>query len=309
MMNVYTSVDQLIGNTPLLELTRLEAVLGLQARLFAKAEQFNPGGSAKDRVAKKMLDEAERLGKLRPGAAIIEPTSGNTGIGLCAVGASRGYRVIIVMPDSMSVERRLLMKAYGAEVVLTPGKDGMSGAIAEAERLAETIPGSFVPGQFDNPDNPRAHYETTGPELWRDLDGKIDFFVAGVGTGGTVSGVGKFLKEKNPRVRVVGVEPAGSAVLSGKPAGKHGLQGIGAGFVPAVLAKDVLDEVMTVTEEQAYETARLVGKTEGILIGISGGAALYAAAELAKSPQNAGKQIAVLLPDSGERYLSTPLFE
>ncbi|MBQ0092288.1 MAG: pyridoxal-phosphate dependent enzyme, partial [Clostridiales bacterium] len=219
------------------------------------------------------------------------------------------YRVIIVMPDSMSVERRLLMKAYGAEVVLTPGKDGMSGAIAEAERLAETIPGSFVPGQFDNPDNPRAHYETTGPELWRDLDGKIDFFVAGVGTGGTVSGVGKFLKEKNPRVRVVGVEPAGSAVLSGKPAGKHGLQGIGAGFVPAVLAKDVLDEVMTVTEEQAYETARLVGKTEGILIGISGGAALYAAAELAKSPQNAGKQIAVLLPDSGERYLSTPLFE
>ena len=308
-MNVYSSVDQLIGNTPVLELSRFGKAVGTQAKLFAKLEQFNPGGSAKDRVAKKMLDEAERTGKLAPGAAIIEPTSGNTGIGLCAVGASRGYRVIIVMPDSMSVERRLLMKAYGAEVVLTPGKDGMSGAIAEAERLADTIPGSFLPGQFDNPDNPRAHYETTGPELWDALDGKIDVFVAGVGTGGTISGVGKFLKEKNPRVRVVGVEPAGSAVLSGKPAGKHGLQGIGAGFVPAVLAKDVLDEVVTVTEEQAYETARQVGKTEGVLIGISGGAALYAAAELAKEPQNAGKHIAVLLPDSGERYLSTPLFE
>ena len=308
-MNVYSSVDRLIGNTPVLALSRFGEAVGTQAKLFAKLEQFNPGGSAKDRVAKKMLDEAERLGKLRPGAAIIEPTSGNTGIGLCAVGASRGYRVIIVMPDSMSVERRLLMKAYGAEVVLTPGKDGMSGAIAEAEKLAETIPGSYIPGQFDNPDNPRAHYETTAPELWRDLDGKIDFFVAGVGTGGTISGVGRFLKEKDPRVRIVGVEPAGSAVLSGKPAGKHGLQGIGAGFVPAVLARDVIDAIAAVTEEQAYETARLVGKTEGILIGISGGAALYAAAELAKDPQNAGKHIAVLLPDSGERYLSTPLFE
>ena len=306
MAKIYTSVSQLIGGTPLLELTHLEK--GLGARVLAKLESRNPAGSAKDRVALAMIDEAERQGLLKPGSVIIEPTSGNTGIGLCSVGTSRGYRCIIVMPDTMSMERRLLMKAYGAELVLTPGKLGMSGAIAKAEELAKTYPDSFVAGQFVNPANPKAHYETTGPEIWQDTDGQVDLFVAGVGTGGTVTGTGRYLKERNPAIRVVGVEPADSPVLTQGRSGPHGIQGIGAGFVPEILDRSVLDDVKTVTTQQAYETGRRLGREEGVLAGISGGAALHAALELAAQPENAGKTIVVLLPDSGERYLTTPMY-
>lgn len=308
MSAIYTSVEQLIGKTPLLELTHIEKKLGLQARLLAKLEAFNPGGSAKDRVAKAMIDDAERSGKLKPGAVIIEPTSGNTGIGLACVAAARGYRVIIVMPDSMSMERRMLMTAYGAELVLTPGAEGMKGAIAKAEELARELPGSFIPGQFVNPANPAAHYAATGPEIWADTDGQVDVFVAGVGTGGTITGVGRYLKERSPAVRVVAVEPAGSPVLSKGVAGKHGIQGIGAGFVPDALDTSVYDQVVTVTEEEAYAAGRLLGRTEGVLAGISSGAALHAAMELAKLPEYKGKTIVVLLPDTGDRYLSTPMF-
>lgn len=308
MSAIYTSVEQLIGKTPLLELTHIEKKLGLQARLLAKLEAFNPGGSAKDRVAKAMIDDAERSGKLKPGAVIIEPTSGNTGIGLACVAAARGYRVIIVMPDSMSVERRMLMTAYGAELVLTPGAEGMKGAIAKAEELARELPGSFIPGQFVNPANPAAHYAATGPEIWADTDGQVDVFVAGVGTGGTITGVGRYLKERSPAVRVVAVEPAGSPVLSKGVAGKHGIQGIGAGFIPDALDTSVYDQVVTVTEEEAYAAGRLLGRTEGVLAGISSGAALHAAMELAKRPEYKGKTIVVLLPDTGDRYLSTPMF-
>lgn len=309
MSAVYTSVEQLIGKTPLLELTRIERKLGLQARLLAKLEYLNPAGSAKDRAAKSMLDDAEARGKLKPGSVIIEPTSGNTGIGLACVAAARGYRVIIVMPDSMSMERRLVMAAYGAELVLTPGAEGMKGAIAKAEALAAEIPGSFIPGQFVNPANPAAHYATTGPEIWADTGGAVDIFVAGVGTGGTITGVGRYLKERSPAVRVVAVEPAGSPVLSGGAAGKHGLQGIGAGFVPAALDTSVYDEVITVKDEEAYAAGRLMGRAEGVLVGISSGAALHAAIELAKLPEHKGKTVVALLPDTGDRYLSTPMFQ
>jgi cysteine synthase A len=296
-----------MGKTPLLELTNTEARHGLKATLLAKLEGMNPAGSAKDRVAKAMIDDAQRRGLITEGSVIIEPTSGNTGIGLCAVAAARGYRAMIVMPDSMSAERIMLMKAYGAEVVLTPGAEGMAGAIAKAEALQKEIPGSFIPGQFDNPANAKAHFDTTGPEIWEDTAGEVDVFVAGVGTGGTITGTGAFLKSKNPEIRVVAVEPAGSAVLSGGKAGKHGLQGIGAGFVPKVLDTTVYDQVMTVTEAQAYEAARLLGRKAGILVGISSGAALYAAMEIGK--ENPGKTIVVILPDTGDRYLSTVLFQ
>ena len=305
---IYTSVEQLIGKTPLLELRRLERELGLKARLLAKLEAFNPGGSVKDRVALAMIEDAEARGLLKEGAVIIEPTSGNTGIGLAAVAAARGIRLIIVMPETMSVERRLLMKAYGAELVLTEGAKGMAGAIERAEALAAEIPGSFIAGQFVNPANPRAHLASTGPELWADAEGRIDVFVAGVGTGGTVSGVGRFLKEKNPAVRIAAVEPAGSPVLSGGKPGPHGLQGIGAGFVPEVLDTDLVDEVLRVTEDEAYAAGRLLARREGVLAGISSGAALHAAIELARREENAGRTVVVLLPDTGDRYLSTALF-
>ena len=309
MSRIYTSVQQLIGATPLLELCNLEKEEKLAARVLAKLEYFNPAGSAKDRVALAMILDAEEKGILKPGSTIIEPTSGNTGIGLAAVGTARGYRTIIVMPDSMSRERQLLMGAYGAELVLTPGALGMTGAIAKAEELAKEIPGSFIPDQFGNPANAIAHYRTTGPEIWADTDGNVDIFVAGVGTGGTITGVGRYLKEQNPHIRVVGVEPADSAVLSGGKAGPHGLMGIGAGFVPAALDTSIYDEIIPVTSEEAYACARDMARTEGVLVGITSGAALHAAAMLAKRPENRGKVIVVLLPDTGERYLSTPLFQ
>lgn len=309
MSRYYTSADQLIGHTPLLRLTRIEESEKLPAALFAKVEYFNPTGSVKDRIAKAMIDDSEERGLLRPGATIIEPTSGNTGIGLAAVGAARGYPVIIVMPETMSVERRQLMKAYGAEVVLTEGPKGMKGAIAKAEELAKTIPDSWTPSQFSNPANPAIHKKTTGPEIWTDLDGKADIFVAGIGTGGTISGVGSYLKEKDPNVRIVAVEPESSPVLSEGHAGAHKIQGIGAGFVPDTLNTHIYDEVITVSNEEAFDAARRVGTEEGILVGISSGAALAAAIELAKRPENEGKNIVVLFPDAGDRYLSTPLFE
>jgi cysteine synthase A len=308
MSNIYTSADQLIGKTPLLELTHLEKAYNLNARLLAKLEYFNPAGSVKDRIAKAMIDDAEAKGLLKEGSAIIEPTSGNTGIGLAAVAAARGYRIIIVMPETMSVERRQLMKAYGAELVLTEGAKGMKGAIAKAKELAEATPNSFIPGQFVNPANPKAHYETTGPEIFADTDGKVDYFVAGVGTGGTVTGVGRYLKEKLPQVKVVAVEPKTSAVLSTGVAGSHKIQGIGAGFVPDVLDTAIYDEIIPVENEDAFATGREIGKHEGVLVGISSGAAVWAAIELAKRPENAGKTIVALLPDTGDRYLSTPLF-
>ena len=308
MANIYTSADQLIGKTPLLELTHIEKNLGLEARILAKLEYFNPAGSVKDRIAKAMIDEAETAGKLKSDSVIIEPTSGNTGIGLAAVAAARGYRIIIVMPETMSVERRQLMKAYGAELVLTEGAKGMKGAIAKAEELASEIPNSFIPGQFVNPANPKAHRENTGPEIYVDTDGKVDIFVAGVGTGGTVTGVGEYLKSQNPAIKVVAVEPTASAVLSTGVAGPHKIQGIGAGFVPEVLNTGIYDEIMTVANEDAFATGKLIGKSEGVLIGISSGAAAFAAIELAKRPENKGKTIVVLLPDTGDRYLSTPLF-
>lgn len=308
MSHIYTSVDQLIGNTPLLELTHIEHDLGLKAKILAKLEYLNPAGSVKDRVAKYMLDEAEASGRLKPDSVIIEPTSGNTGIGLASVAAARGYRVIIVMPDTMSMERRQLMKAYGAELVLTEGSGGMKRAIARAEELAAEIPNSFIPGQFINPANPKAHFETTGPEIYRDTDGSVDIFVAGVGTGGTITGTGEYLKSMNPNIHIVAAEPASSAVLSGSTPGPHGLQGIGAGFVPEILNTKVYDEVIKVTEEEAYTAGRLIGTREGILIGISSGAAAHAAMELSRRPENAGKTIVVLLPDTGDRYLSTPMF-
>ena len=308
MSRIYTSADQLIGNTPLLELTHIEKEFGLKARILAKLEYFNPAGSVKDRIAKAMIDEAEASGKLAPGSVIIEPTSGNTGIGLAAVAAARGYHIIIVMPETMSVERRQLMKAYGAELVLTEGAKGMKGAIAKAQELAAEIPGSFIPGQFVNPANPQAHRSTTGPEIWADTDGAVDIFVAGVGTGGTVTGVGEYLKGQNPAVKVVAVEPASSAVLSTGVAGAHKIQGIGAGFVPDVLNTAVYDEIIPVTNEDAFATGKLIGRKEGVLVGISSGAATWAAIELAKREENAGKTIVVLLPDTGDRYLSTPLF-
>ena len=308
MSNIYTSADQLIGKTPLLELTHIEKAHDLKAKIVAKLEYFNPAGSVKDRIAKAMIDDAEAKGLLKAGSVIIEPTSGNTGIGLASVAAARGYRIIIVMPETMSVERRQLMKAYGAELVLTEGAKGMKGAIAKADELAKEIPNSFVAGQFVNPANPKAHYETTGPEIWADTDGKVDFFVAGVGTGGTITGTGKFLKEKNPAVKVVAVEPKTSAVLSTGIAGSHKIQGIGAGFVPAVLDTKVYDEIIPVENDDAFATGREIGQSEGVLVGISSGAALWAAIELAKRPENEGKTIVVLLPDTGDRYLSTPLF-
>ena len=309
MSKIFKSADQLIGGTPLLELSGIEREYGLKARLLAKLEYFNPAGSVKDRVAKVMLDEAEKAGELRPGAVVIEPTSGNTGIGLAAVAAARGYKAVIVMPDTMSEERRRLVKAYGAELVLTDGKKGMTGAIEKAEELKAEIPGSIIAGQFVNPANPKAHFETTGPEIYDDTDGKVDIFVAGVGTGGTVTGVGRYLKSKNPDIKIVAVEPSDSAVLSGKSAGPHKLQGIGAGFVPEVLDMSVCDEIMTVTSEQAFAAGREMGRREGVLVGISSGAALHAAKELAKREENEGKTIVVLLPDTGDRYLSTELFE
>lgn len=308
MSRIYTSADQLIGRTPLLELTHIERKFGLNARILAKLEYFNPGGSVKDRVALAMIDDAEAKGTLKPGSVIIEPTSGNTGIGLASVAAARGYRIIIVMPETMSVERRQLMKAYGAELVLTEGAKGMTGAIAKAEELAKEIPGSFVPGQFVNPANPKAHFETTGPEIWADTDGQVDYFVAGVGTGGTVTGVGRYLKSQNAAVKVVAVEPKSSAVLSTGVAGAHKIQGIGAGFVPEVLDTAVYDEIIAVADEDAFRLGRELGRSEGVLVGISSGAALWAAIELAKRPENAGKTIVALLPDTGDRYLSTPLF-
>ena len=309
MSKIYTSADQLIGKTPLLELTHIEKKYGLKAKVLAKLEYFNPAGSVKDRIARKMLDDAEAAGKLTPDLVIIEPTSGNTGIGLASVAAARGYRIIIVMPETMSVERRQLMKAYGAELVLTEGAKGMKGAIAKADELAKEIPNSFVPGQFVNPSNPKAHYETTGPEIFEDTDGEVDIFVAGVGTGGTVTGVGEYLKDKKPGVKVVAVEPETSAVLSTGVAGAHKIQGIGAGFVPDVLDTKVYDEIIPVSNEAAFEAGKLIGKSEGVLVGISSGAAAYAAIELAKRPENEGKTIVVLLPDTGDRYLSTPLFQ
>lgn len=308
MSRIYTAADQLIGHTPLLELTHLEQEFGLKARIVAKLEYFNPAGSVKDRIAKAMIDDAEAKGLLKPGSVIIEPTSGNTGIGLASVAAARGYRIIIVMPETMSVERRQIMKAYGAELVLSEGSQGMKGAIAKADELAKEIPNSFVAGQFVNPANPKAHYETTGPEIWADTDGKVDFFVAGVGTGGTITGTGKFLKEKNPAVKVVAVEPKTSAVLSTGIAGSHKIQGIGAGFVPDVLDTKIYDEIIPVDNDDAFAVGKEMGHREGVLVGISSGAALWAAIELAKRPENAGKTIVVLLPDTGDRYLSTPLF-
>lgn len=308
MANVYTSADQLIGRTPLLELSHIEAANDLKAKIYAKLEYFNPAGSVKDRVAKAMIDDAEKSGALKKTSTIIEPTSGNTGIGLAAVAAARGYRIIIVMPDTMSVERRQLMKAYGAELVLSEGAKGMKGAIAKAEELAKEIPDSFIPSQFTNPSNPKAHFETTGPEIYEDLDGEIDIFVAGVGTGGTITGVGEYLKSKNKNIKVVAVEPQSSAVLSTGVAGPHKIQGIGAGFVPEVLNTGIYDEIIPVANEDAFATGKLIGRSEGVLVGISSGAAAYAAIELAKRPENAGKKIVVLLPDTGDRYLSTPLF-
>ena len=307
MSNIYTSADQLIGKTPLLELTHIEKAHDLKAKIVAKLEYFNPAGSVKDRIAKAMIDDAEAKGLLKPGSVIIEPTSGNTGIGLASVAAARGYRIIIVMPETMSVERRQLMKAYGAELVLTEGAKGMKGAIAKADELAKEIPNSFVAGQFVNPANPKAHYETTGPEIWADTDGKVDFFVAGVGTGGTITGTGKFLKEKNPAVKVVAVEPKTSAVLSTGIAGSHKIQGIGAGFVPDVLDTKIYDEIIPVDNDDAFAVGKEMGHREGVLVGISSGAALWAAIALAKRPENAGKTIVVLLPDTGDRYLATPL--
>ena len=309
MSKIYTSADQLIGKTPLLELTHIEKKYGLKAKVLAKLEYFNPAGSVKDRIARKMLDDAEAAGKLTPDSVIIEPTSGNTGIGLASVTAARGYRIIIVMPETMSVERRQLMKAYGAELVLTEGAKGMKGAIAKADELAKEIPNSFVPGQFVNPSNPKAHYETTGPEIFEDTDGEVDIFVAGVGTGGTITGVGEYLKDKKPGVKIVAVEPETSAVLSTGVAGAHKIQGIGAGFVPDVLDTKVYDEIIPVSNEAAFEAGKLIGKSEGVLVGISSGAAAHAAIELAKRPENEGKTIVVLLPDTGDRYLSTPLFQ
>ena len=309
MPSIYTSADQLIGKTPLLELTHIEKETGAKARILAKLEYFNPAGSVKDRIAKAMIDEAEASGKLKPGSTIIEPTSGNTGIGLASVATARGYCIIITMPETMSVERRQLMKAYGAELVLTEGAKGMKGAIAKAEELAKEIPGSFLPGQFVNPANPAAHRSTTGPEIWTDTEGKVDIFVAGVGTGGTVTGVGQYLKEQNPAVKVVAVEPKDSPVLSEGRSGAHKIQGIGAGFVPEVLDTAVYDEIIPVSNEDAFAAGRLVGRKEGILVGISSGAALHAAIQLAKRPENAGKTIVALFPDTGDRYLSTPLFE
>ena len=308
MSKIYTSADQLIGRTPLLELTHIEAAENLEAKILGKLEYFNPAGSVKDRIAKAMIDDAEASGKLKPGSVIIEPTSGNTGIGLASVAAARGYRIIIVMPETMSVERRQLMKAYGAELVLTDGAKGMKGAIAKADELAKEIPNSFVPGQFVNPANPDAHKRTTGPEIWEDTDGKVDIFVAGVGTGGTVTGVGEYLKSQNPNVKIVAVEPATSPVLSKGVAGAHKIQGIGAGFVPDVLNTKVYDEVIPVANEDAFAAGKLVGHKEGVLVGISSGAALWAAIQLAKRPENKGKTIVALLPDTGDRYLSTPLF-
>ncbi len=308
MANIYTSADQLIGKTPLLELTHIEKKYGLKAKLLAKLEYFNPAGSVKDRIAKAMIDDAEEKGLLKEGSVIIEPTSGNTGIGLASVAAARGYRIIIVMPETMSVERRQLMKAYGAELVLTDGAKGMKGAIAKADELAQEIPGSFVPGQFVNEANPKAHFATTGPEIYEDTDGHVDYFVAGVGTGGTITGVGQYLKAKNPAVKVVAVEPKSSAVLSTGVAGSHKIQGIGAGFVPKVLDTGIYDEIIPVENEDAFATGREIGHSEGILVGISSGAAVWAAVEIAKRPENAGKNIVVLLPDTGDRYLSTPMF-
>ena len=308
MSKIYTSADQLIGKTPLLELSHIEKTEKLEAKLLAKLEYFNPAGSVKDRIAKKMIDDAEASGKLQPGSVIIEPPSGNTGIGLASVAAARGYRIIIVMPETMSVERRQLMKAYGAELVLTEGAKGMKGAIAKADELAAQIPNSFVPGQFVNPSNPKAHFETTGPEIYEDTDGKVDYFVAGVGTGGTITGVGSYLKTRNPSVKVVAVEPESSPVLSKGVSGAHKIQGIGAGFVPDVLDTRIYDEILPISNEDAFAAGKLVGRKEGVLVGISSGAALHAAVELAKRPENAGKTIVVLFPDTGDRYLSTPLF-
>ena len=308
MANIYTSADQLIGKTPLLELTNIEKKFGLKAKILAKLEYLNPAGSVKDRIAKAMIDAAEASGELKPDSVIIEPTSGNTGIGLASVAAARGYRIIIVMPETMSVERRQLMKAYGAELVLTEGAKGMKGAIARADELAREIPNAFVTGQFVNPANPRAHFETTGPEIWEDTDGRVDYFVAGVGTGGTITGTGRFLKSKNPDVKVVAIEPASSAVLSTGVAGAHKIQGIGAGFVPEVLDTKIYDEIIPVSNDDAFATGKEIGKNEGVLVGISSGAAVWAAIELAKRPENEGKTIVVLLPDTGDRYLSTPLF-
>ena len=307
-MTVYKAISDLIGNTPLVELTHIEEKEGLDSRVVAEVEFFNPAGSVKDRIAKKMIEDAEKAGKIKPGATLIEPTSGNTGIGIASVAAAKGYKAIMTMPETMSVERRNLLKAYGAKVVLTDGKTGMKGAIAKAKELAATIPNSFIPSQFENPSNPQAHYESTGPEIWKDTEGKVDIFVAGVGTGGTVSGTGKYLKDQNPNVKVIAVEPATSPVLSQGYAGPHGIQGIGAGFVPNTLDTSVYDEVFTVTNEQAYETGRLIAHNEGMLVGISSGAATYAAIQIAKRPENKGKTIVVLLPDTGERYLSTPMF-
>lgn len=308
MSKIYLSADQLIGRTPLLRLTNIEKKFNLKANIIAKVEYFNPAGSVKDRIAKQMLDDAEEAGVLKPGSVIIEPTSGNTGIGLSSVAAARGYRIIITMPETMSVERRQLLKAYGAELVLTEGSKGMKGAIAKAEELAKELPNSFIPGQFVNPSNPKAHYLTTGPEIWEDSDGNVDAFVAGVGTGGTITGIGQYLKEKNPNIKVVAVEPATSAVLSTGVAGGHKIQGIGAGFVPEILNTKIYDEIIPVSNEDAFATGKLIGKTEGILVGISSGAALWAAIELAKREENKGKNIVVLFPDTGDRYLSTPLF-
>lgn len=309
MAKIYKNIEELIGKTPLLELTHLEEIHNLDAKVLAKVEFLNPGGSAKDRVAKKMVEDAEAKGLLKAGATIIEPTSGNTGIGLAVMAAARGYRAIIVMPDSMSMERRLLMSAFGAELVLTEGAKGMAGAIAKAEELAKEIPGAFIPGQFDNPANPQAHYETTGPEIYEDTDGKVDIFVAGIGTGGTITGVGRYLRKKNPDVQIIGVEPASSPLLTEGRAGSHGLQGIGANFVPSILDTKLYNEIITVTEEAAYAAGREVAQKEGLLVGISAGAAIHAALEVAKRPENKGKNIVVLLPDTGDRYLSTPMFQ
>lgn len=308
MFSVYTSADQLIGNTPLLELTRIEDMHQLHAKIFAKLEYLNPAGSVKDRIAMRMIDDAEQKGLLKPDSVIIEPTSGNTGIGLACVAAARGYRILIVMPETMSVERRRLMKAYGAELVLSDGSKGMKGAIAKAEELAKEIPNSFIPGQFENSANPAVHRETTGPEIWKDTEGQVDLFVAGVGTGGTITGVGEYLKAQNPKIKVVAVEPASSPVLSGGVAGAHKIQGIGAGFVPTVLNTQIYDEIIPVSDEDAFATGAIIGRKEGVLVGISSGAAVWAAIQLAKRPENAGKNIVVLLPDTGDRYLSTALF-